>query len=144
MQFWVHRSLWLNSANPAGTRQGSEQMYLENGNKYYANSSTNAWHRLAMFRVLLTATKTCGAGWDCWSKTSVQKKKCRKFKLLLFDITGDVCHLVFVKDHLVQPFLVKARPRQDGPAPCPGESDILSVLMNPLLPWRHNSNGWLI
>jgi len=27
-----------------------------------------------------------------------------------------------LKDHLVQPFLAKARLRQDGPASCPAES----------------------
>lgn len=49
MQFWVHRSLWLNSANPAGTRQGSEQMYLENG-------KTN---------IMQTLPQISGTGWPC-------------------------------------------------------------------------------
>lgn len=41
------------------------------------------------------------------------------------------------------PFLAKARSRQDGPAPCPAESYKCLTLGNPPLPWWDCSKAWL-
>lgn len=93
-----------------------------------------------MFRVYRQHRKPMEQGGIADLKYSVQKKKPCTLKLLLLGITSDDCDLVCVKDHLVQPFLVKAWHRQDGPVRCPGESYTCPMLMNPPLTWGHNSN----
>lgn len=99
------------SANPAGTRQGSDvprkwkQILCKLFHKYLAQ----AGHVEGCAALL--AAQTCGAGWDCWSKTSGQKQSLVN--------ESDCCLVSQVMSVTCQTSpgpvpSVKARPRQDA------------------------------